>query len=738
MPPLLGFTGNGFTDHKDFKKACISLLRALKPYQSPGGARIKLPLATGTHFDDIAAQLEGFARPLWAIGALIHGNCLTEEETIELVEPYIRGLANGTDPNHPEYWGPVVLRDQRMVEMEIISFALLAAPDAMYHRQSLEAQKNISSWLGTINGKDFPTTNWLWFRVMTNLALVKICGVPHEELKASMESDLDQMEQFYIGGGWAADGVWSNDGRQADYYSGSFAIQFSQLLYMKMAEDLDPIRCIKFRERAIDFAQSFWRYFDSNGAAIPFGRSLTYRFAFAGFWAVAAFSGLQLASLTHKTRPPGHDSEKDRSNLKNVNVNSEVADWGSVKGLLLRHFRWWSDKHDMFNVDGTLTIGFTFPNMYMSEDYNSPQSPYWAMKSFVALGLPEIHPFWMSEEKPLPQILAQDRLQSPLQNPCIKVVEPPMHILCNNRNHHFLLSAGQFCPWPLKATEAKYCKFSYSSHFGFSVPTSNSVLAQIAPDSTLALSKDYGETWRVPWKLQEYKFQETTLHRTDGEQELLPSLSSIWSPWKDANVEVRTTLIAPSKRWPDWHIRVHSIKNKSTKGPEILACNGGFAIYGRGSKAGESLPSFGNDEAFVTARKENTHLEGTSQMEYSALVCSNVGASGIKALKNRHQPEADNVDRLRAEILKPDANTNLIWQRTLIPTITLGVKPLGCESEAVFVSAVFAISRRAGVEAEYDKLDIGALWADAPIIRNNGVLYSHFETEGTPDFISLN
>lgn len=265
MPPLTGFSDNPFRTHADFKTACISLLRALKRYQSPGGARIKLPLATGTHFDDIAAQLEGFARPLWAIGALIHGGCLAEGETKELVQPYVRGLANGTDPNHSEYWGPVVVRDQRMVEMEIISFALMAAPKVLFHEQTPEAQQNIKSWLATINEKDFPITNWLWFRVMTNLALVKVCGVPYEDVERFMKEDLDQMEKFYLGEGWAADGIWSDEGRQADYYSGSFAIQFSQLLYVKIAEDLDPARCARFRERAAAFASTFWRYFDENG-----------------------------------------------------------------------------------------------------------------------------------------------------------------------------------------------------------------------------------------------------------------------------------------------------------------------------------------------------------------------------------------------------------------------------------------------------------------------------------------
>jgi hypothetical protein len=265
MPPLAGFSDNAFSTRQDFKFAAVALLRAIKPYQSPGGARIKLPLTSGTHFDDVAAQLEGYARALWAVGTLLHSKSVTHDEHDELIRPYIDGLAHGTDPAHPEYWGPVVLRDQRMVEMEIISYALLAAPDAMFNSQAYDAKRNITEWLKTINGKDFPITNWLWFRVMTNLALVKVCGVPYDEVGNAMKEDLDLMERFYMGQGWAADGMWSEEGRQADYYSGSFAIQFSQLIYSKMAQDFDPERCIKFQTRAKEFAMTFWRYFDTNG-----------------------------------------------------------------------------------------------------------------------------------------------------------------------------------------------------------------------------------------------------------------------------------------------------------------------------------------------------------------------------------------------------------------------------------------------------------------------------------------
>ncbi|KAI9874437.1 MAG: hypothetical protein M1823_007684, partial [Watsoniomyces obsoletus] len=162
----------------------------------------------------------------------------------------------------------------------------------------------------------------------------------------------------------------------------------------------------------------------------------------------------------------------------------------------------------------------------MSEDYNSPQSPYWALKSFLALGLPPSHPFWAASEKPLP-------ITSGLE---ITPVRPPMHVVCRSDNHHFLLSTGQFCPWPLKATEAKYGKFAYSSQFGFSVPT-GTLIQQIAPDNTLALSKDDGDTWRVPWKVAEHRFGGAQVRNEGKVVGAIPILSSKWKPWKDADIE---------------------------------------------------------------------------------------------------------------------------------------------------------------------------------------------------------
>jgi hypothetical protein len=386
-----------------------------------------------------------------------------------------------------------------------------------------------------------------------------------------------------------------------------------------------------------------------------------------------------------------------------------LDDLGVVKGLLLRHFRWWSDKHDLFNADGTLTIGYTYPNMYMSEDYNSPQSPYWALKSFLALGLPSDHAFWTSQAKQLPRF----------DSHTITAIRPPMHILCNTEDHQFLLSMGQFCPWPLKATEAKYGKFAYSSHFGFSVPT-GTLIQQIAPDSTLALSKDGGDTWRVPWMYSESSFCEVAVWNGEKVAEKLPMLKSKWKPWKDADIEVTTYLVPPSERWPNWYLRVHQFRNSGASEVRLHTMQGGFAIQGRGAERGEILTALTDVQDLATSDGQ-VFPEGTLQTPGGALICSNAGASGMRPIRLLGAGSSTPIGNERAEVLKPDANTNLIWQRTLIPTIAAEMicsedEDNGTKKASMLASAVFALARTSDRQERYSALDVGKLWNDVPVL----------------------
>ena len=71
MPPLPGFSDNTFRTRDDFIRAALALIQPLGQYKSPHNARIKIATSTGAGFSEAAAQLEGFARPLWVIADLL-------------------------------------------------------------------------------------------------------------------------------------------------------------------------------------------------------------------------------------------------------------------------------------------------------------------------------------------------------------------------------------------------------------------------------------------------------------------------------------------------------------------------------------------------------------------------------------------------------------------------------------------------------------------------------------------
>ena len=69
---------------------------------------------------------------------------------------------------------------------------------------------------------------------------------------------------------------------------------FYGLIYAKLMADVDPTRCATLRDRAARFSSDFIHFFAEDGSAIPFGRSLTYRFAEAAFWSAALSPGWSL------------------------------------------------------------------------------------------------------------------------------------------------------------------------------------------------------------------------------------------------------------------------------------------------------------------------------------------------------------------------------------------------------------------------------------------------------------
>ncbi|KAH8556083.1 hypothetical protein BGW37DRAFT_471027 [Umbelopsis sp. PMI_123] len=559
---------------EDLQAAFKATFEPLLPAFSAGAARVRVEQG-GAHFDDAAADLEGFARPLWGIVPFVAGGGDFEHWNL-----YHRGLTNGTDPDHPEYWGDIGDRDQRQVELAAIGFALALIPDHFWEPLSDKAKENLVVYLRNGRNKDFPVCNWRFFRVFVDLGLKRV-GAKYD-VKMS-EQYLDEIDTYYLGEGYYGDGIEKS---RMDYYN-PWAFQFYGLIYAKLCPE-DSERQRRYRERTQQFAEQFQHWFADDGSCIPFGRSLTYRFATGSYWGALAFA------------------------------DEEALPWGVVKGLYMRHMRWWSKQPISRLNSGILTLGYAYPNSFVCENYNSPQSPYWAMKAFLPLALPSDHPFWTAEE--LPACSASANLPV-----------PGMVISHYPRNTVALMSGPHHYRNTVRFQAEKYCKFAYSTRYGFSIDANGKNFDTASFDSMIGFSEN-GIHFRV---------RESTQARIYENK-----LYSIWSPWEDVSVE--TWLIPQGK----WHIRIHRIES----GRRLDSTEGGFAIS-KTDAAGKITKVEMPDRSYVTNAED-----------FSGIV--NLGS-------NR-----------KAKILIPESNSNLMTQKTILPQLTGEV---AAGSTTVFASAILAM-----------------------------------------------
>lgn len=480
--------------------------------------------------------IEAWARPLWGLVPFWHGGGRSKDGFFE--RAYVCGLAAGADPSSPSFWGGGRDHDQRFVEMAAIAYGLLLAPDVLWEPLSAEERKNVVSWLDLANHASFPQGNWLWFRALVNLALRERGMGWNQRL---LEEDLDTLDSFYRGHGWYKDGPEG----VFDYYN-AMVFHFMSLLYAGLFDAEDPIRAKCYIERAQEFAQEYILLFSKRGEAVPFGRSMTYRFAQSGFWSVALATHTDLGSMFTP---------------------------GCLLGLVKRSIACWNPG-DICDNGGTQSIGYGYPCLHMAEGYNAPGSPYWSLMAFACLALPSEDPAWEEKAEPLPELpwLAKTELGLAARDAEGEVT---------------LYRTGTLPALPFVQSPAKYAKFSYSTRFGFSVSRSQETIEEAAPDSMLAFSivghifvsrgadRSYVRTLGTE-EVESLGLEDTMppalCHEVSGlaAKGMLWATESIWSPWPGIEV---TTEVIPLE---EGHLRIHHVSSG-------LACEAydcGFAVPG--------------------------------------------------------------------------------------------------------------------------------------------------------------
>ena len=449
-----------------------------------------------------------------------------------------------------------------------MGMALCMIPQRFYFDLPEDAQANLYRWLNQINDYDMPQNNWLFFRVLVNIGFLHV-GLPANE--ARLRADLEELETHYCADGWYFDKPL-----QRDYYT-LWAFHYYGMVYARYMADRDPERADKYLERARLILPRFAAWFDDRGRGLPYGRSLTYRFAQGAFFSACALAG----------------------------ATSEGIGWGELKGLLLRNLRDWM-KRPIFDRDGVLTIGYGYPNLIFAEGYNAPGSPYWAMKVFAVLALPEDHPFWTAEEAPFesPEALLDREARQ------LVTRTDDGQVIAYTAGNHAYEHAHE---------DEKYEKFAYSTAFAFSVVKEAGALKKGAYDSMLALRRPNG-LWHTRSGFESFELSET-------------ETLCAWKPMEGVHVRTR---IVPCSRW---HVRCHDIDAEFP----LEAAEGAFAVPSEapGPRPCESVPT------------------RTAEAMDSALAHGPLGSTGVYAVAGYE----------RGEVIRPEPNTNLMFPRTLIPTL---------------------------------------------------------------------
>jgi len=185
-------------------------------------------------------------------------------------------------------------------------------------------------------------------------------------------------------------------------------------------------------------------------------------------------------------------------------------------------------------------------------------------------------------------------------------------------DHLWMLTAGQWERNNFVNTEAKYCKFAYSTRYAFNVERGRFGLPHASPDSMLLLSEK-DNYWRGRRDCLEVVTQDNYLY-------------SRWQPWHDVTVD--SWLIALD----NWQIRVHHIITAR----ELDSAEGGFSLCFR------PLP----EQELQTGVSRLT-----SATDVSAIHCLN------------------NLPRQGEVVLTPPNSNLLFADRAAVPVLTGELKP---------------------------------------------------------------
>ncbi|MFW6208357.1 MAG: DUF2264 domain-containing protein [Spirochaetota bacterium] len=442
---------SGFT-RAHYNEIFSQLMAAIIDNASPGAAR-QLISGPRSHHGRLADELEGFTRSFIMAGPWLSQRSEPDFELqgrrYDVADFYRKGILNGTNPQHPEYWGDIVDYAQHLVEMASLAWSLYLARTHIWDRFSDAQKQQVADYLHQCTQAQYHQNNWLLFNVVTNAVLKKL-GMPYSQ--EQIDQNIAACEHMYIGGGWYRDGNIN----RIDYYN-AWAFHYYYLIYTILEGEEHPELAQKHKDRIKEFARALPYFISDDGSAPCFGRSMIYRFAYLAPLAL----GYSLGAL-----------------------DISVGELRSMFNMSLKFFF----SREILTDLGHLSMGFLRPAAGVLEHYTCGGSPYWAVKALNILMIPPDDLFWSAAEEPLP--IHKDSFSVPLKEAGLLLVGDTRsgHIqLINHKSYH---DKDEY--------NAKYTNFSYSSIFTYD---SRAVYGSFNSDSSLQWSED-GIFFHQRWQME--------------------------------------------------------------------------------------------------------------------------------------------------------------------------------------------------------------------------------------------
>lgn len=347
------------------------LLEPLAALMQPGRADLPI-IGPASDHDAQADRLESFARPMllaafWLQAIDRDGNVSAENRAFRdrIAAWFHQGLALGTDPAHPQYWGPDANYHQHHVEMGLMAIALQFARESLWEPLAPVIKDQVAAWFGTCRGGGIVNNNHLFMSVHI-LEFLRTIGHEHRTDATVIEHHLDQLETMHRGGGWFEDGI----NQAYDHYN-AYAFHFYGLCWARLHGHRDPARAERWRGWARLFIDDYQHFFAASGEHPAFGRSIMYRFNAVNVFGLGAAEGCS-------DLPPGR-----------------------LRRLCLNNIAFFLNR-PITQEQGCLAFGWLDHFEDLAEAYSCAASPYWAAKGFALLLIPPDQPFWTAPDTPVP------------------------------------------------------------------------------------------------------------------------------------------------------------------------------------------------------------------------------------------------------------------------------------------------------------------------------------------------